>query len=65
MANQTIGDLAAAERPTRKGPPRKQHSVAPTKKISRRDLFKLLVPAVTFVAMTAPDDDETEAEISA
>ena len=42
------------------GGPRKRQQAAAG--MTRRDLLKLLVPVVTFVAMAAPDDDDGEGE---
>ena len=43
---------------------RKQKRQQPAAGMTRRDLLKLLVPVVTFVAMAAPDDDSDDGQLN-
>ena len=69
MTGQTTGvtHVPWRSRPTPRrvlaGPrKRKRQRQQAAARMTRRDLLKLLVPVVTFVAMAAPEDDEGEGE---
>lgn len=53
--------ILAGPRRVLAGPQKRKRQQAAAR-MTRRDLLKLLVPVVTFVAMAAPEDDEGEGE---